>query len=135
MRALAIGIGLLVGALFVVFVIAESLDPHANDPDAFAVRFINNLDRPVLLALCNSDHSAKCENPPYTDQIDPGKNVEENISPDVRTEWAIEALGGKPLRCVVLYWKYWPHHDVQLNISDAAQWADPCSRITPNRAL
>src|SRR4051794_22651780 len=75
-----------------------------DDPDAFGVRFANDLGVPVVLALCQSDHSAKCDHPHYRDHIKRGHAIEENISPDVRTEWAIESESGRPLRCVVLYW-------------------------------
>lgn len=106
-----------------------------NDPDAFAIKFNNDTPISVVLALCNSDHSAKCEHPPYRDHISPGSSTEENISPDVRTEWAIETTDGQPLRCVVLYWKYWPGHDMQVYVSKAPQWKWPCSRRTPATPL
>lgn len=101
-----------------------------NDPDAFAIRFNNDLSIPVVLALCHSDHSAKCEHPYYRDHIKPGSATEENISPDVRTEWAIETKEGHPLRCILLYWRYWPGHDMQLRISQAPLWTWPCARAT-----
>jgi hypothetical protein len=114
-------------------VIVMGCDP--NEPDAFAIRFNNDLKQSVVLALCHSDHSAKCEHPYYRDTIAPGKATEENISPDVRTEWAIEDTSGTPLRCVVLYWKDWPGHDEQIRVSAAPIWAWPCPRTTPARPI
>ncbi len=102
----------------------------ANDPDAFAVSFENDLTQPVVIALCHSDHSAKCEHPHYRDRIGPGESHPENISPDVRTEWAIEDARGRLLRCVVLYWKHYPGSDQRVQISAAPRWAWPCPRPT-----
>jgi hypothetical protein len=104
---------------------------HLNDPDAFGIYFKNDLSQPVFVALCHSDHSAKCEHPYYRDRITPGTSQGENISPDVRTEWAIETPSGRLLRCVVLYWKYWPGHDVNVRVSAVPRWAWPCSGTTP----
>ena len=101
-----------------------------NDPDSFAIRFNNDLSVPVVLALCHSDHSAKCVHPYYRDRVKPGSATEENISPDTRTEWAIETEDGRRLRCVLLYWKYWPGHDMQVTVSQAPGWAWPCPRKT-----
>jgi len=84
----------------------------------------------VLVALCHSDHSAKCEHAYYRDRIKPGGVESENISPDVRTEWAVANPHGRLLRCVVLYWKYWPGHDVNVRLTAAPRWAWPCSRTT-----
>jgi hypothetical protein len=103
--------------------------------DSFLIRFNNDLAVPVVLALCNSDHSAKCEHPYYRDKIRPGDATEENISPDVSTEWAIETATGRPLRCVLLYWKNWPGHDMQVALSSAPHWGNPCARKTPASAL
>ena len=102
-----------------------------DDPDAFGIYFNNDLRRPVVLALCHSDHSAKCANPYYRDKIAPGSSVAENISPDVRTEWAIETPDASLLRCVVLHWRYWPRHDENVRLSQAPRWNRPCSRTTP----
>lgn len=107
-----------------------------NDPDAFGVRFNNDLSVSVVLALCHSDHSAACEHPYYTAHVKPGSAIEENISPDVRTEWAIKARDeSRLLRCVVLYRKHWPGHDMQVNLSQAPHWAVPCPRATPASPL
>jgi hypothetical protein len=106
-----------------------------NDPDAFGIRFNNDLGTSVVLALCHSDHSARCEHPYYRDKISAGGATEENISPDVRTEWAIETPTGRPLRCILLYWKYWPKHDMQVAVSAAPPWANPCVRTSPASAL
>jgi hypothetical protein len=122
-------VALLVGA--VVLASAGCSTRGVNDPDSFAIYFKNDLEQPVVVALCHSDHSAKCEHPYYRDRIAPGADVPENISPDVRTEWAIETLGGRPLRCVVLYWQYWPGHDENVRVSAAPPWDRPCSRTTP----
>jgi hypothetical protein len=101
-----------------------------NDPDAFGIRFTNDLSIPIVLALCHSDHSAKCEHPYYRDHIEPGGATAENISPDVRTEWAIKTEDGRPLRCILLYWKHWPGHDMRVKVSRAPHWAWPCPRET-----
>jgi hypothetical protein len=106
-----------------------------NDPDAFGIRFKNDLAVPVVLALCHSDHSAECEHPYYRASIRPGDSTEENISPGVRTEWAIETATKRPLRCILLYWKYWPKHDMQVAASDAPVWSNPCGRETPAAPL
>ena len=79
--------------------------PATNHSDGFPVRFQNDLGQPTILALCHSDHSAICEHPYYRDRISSGGATEENISTDLRTEWAVEDANGKPLRCIVLYWK------------------------------
>src|SRR2546428_12842813 len=50
----------------------------------------------------------------------------ENISRDVRTEWAIESPNGQLLRCVLLYRRHYPGEDRQLRISAAPRWASPC---------
>ncbi len=97
-----------------------------NDPDAFAVRLTNDLGRPVVLALCNSSHSAKCEHPAYRNSVKVGESYPENIAPDVRTEWAVETSDGQLLRCVNLYWKHYPGHDATFRLSAASPWANPC---------
>jgi hypothetical protein len=102
-----------------------------SDPDAFAIYFKNDLAQPVVVALCHSDHSAKCEHAYYRDAIAPGASGPENISPDIRTEWAIETPDGQLLRCVVLYWRSWPGHDENVRLSAAPRWASPCPRTTP----
>jgi hypothetical protein len=102
----------------------------SNDPDAFGVHFQNDLGQPVVLALCRSDHSAKCEHPYYRNRIAPGHTHPENISPDVRTEWAIETPSGKLLRCVVLYWEHYPGSEQLVHLSSAPHWAWPCPRET-----
>jgi hypothetical protein len=102
-----------------------------NDPDSFAIYFKNDLGQPIVVALCHSDHSAKCEHAYYRDAVTPGASGSENISPDVRTEWAIETPDGQLLRCVVLYWQYRPGHDENVLVSAAPHWARPCPRSTP----
>jgi hypothetical protein len=98
-----------------------------NDPDAFGVRFTNDLGRPVVLALCNSDHSAKCEHPAYRDgPLRVGDWYTENIAPDVRTEWAVETPNGRLLRCVNLYWEHYHGHEERFRLSGASRWANPC---------
>jgi hypothetical protein len=103
---------------------------HLNDPGAFGVYFQNDPGQTVLVALCHSDRSAKCEHAYYRDRIKPGSVEPENISPDIRTEWAVENPHGRLLRCVVLYWKFWPGHDVNVRLTAAPRWAWPCSRTT-----
>ncbi len=102
-----------------------------NDPDSFAIYFKDDLGQPVVVALCHSDHSATCEHAYYRDAIAAGHSGAENISPDVRTEWAIETPGGRLLSCIVLYWRYWPGHDENVQLSAAPRWSWPCSRTTP----
>jgi hypothetical protein len=101
-----------------------------NDPDAFGVHFQNDLGEPVWLALCQSAHSATCEHPFYRERVSQGSSLPENISPDVRTEWAVESEKGALLRCVALYWKHYPGHDVQLRLSEASLWRVPCAETT-----
>jgi hypothetical protein len=106
-----------------------------NDPDEFGIRFNNDLSIPIVLAICHSDHSAKCEHPYYRDHIKPGGATTENIGVDVRSEWAIENQDGRPLRCIVLYWKYWPGHDMQVKVSHTPSWAWPCPPETAARPV
>jgi len=106
-------------------------DATLHDPDAFGVHFENDLSQPVVLALCQSDHSAVCEDPNYRDGIPAGSSHAENIAPGVRTAWAVEDENGNLLRCVILYWEHWsggaePH----ISLSSAPAWADPCPRQT-----
>jgi hypothetical protein len=119
-----------VAVLFVGLVVLASFAPDVNEPDAFGIYFKNDLAQPVILNLCHSDHSKKCQHPYYRDHIAPGAAYPENISPDVRTEWAIEAPSGALLRCIVLYWKHYPGSDRDLLLSDAPGWSWPCSRTT-----
>lgn len=102
----------------------------AGQPDTFAVRFQDDLSQPMYVALCHSDHSATCEHPYYRDRVSARGSIEENISPDVRTEWAIEDRTGRPRRCVVLYWKNYPGSDQTVLISQAPRWHWPSSRGT-----
>jgi hypothetical protein len=103
-----------------------------NQPDAFGVRFHNDLSGSVVLALCHSDHSRRCEHPYYRDKIAVGEATEENISPDLETEWAVETPGGRLLRCVLLYWKYEPNHTPTVSFSSAPAWSRPCRRLSPS---
>lgn len=110
---------------FAVFVVCTGC-ASTNDPDAFGIHFTNDLGRPIVLALCNSSHSAKCEHPAYRDPVKAGESYPENIAPDVRTEWAVETPDGRLLRCVNLYWKHYPGHDQTFRLSGASRWANPC---------
>ena len=101
------------------------------EPDAFAVRFENDLGQPVVLALCHSDQSARCEHPYYADSIGMRSAGLENISPGIRTEWAVLDMHGNLLRCVVLYWKHYPGGTQHVRLSGAPLWAWPCPRATP----
>jgi hypothetical protein len=112
--------------LALVVIVAAAGCDSSNDPDAFAVQFVNDLGRPVVLALCNSSNSAKCEHPHYRDSVKIGESYPENIAPDVRTEWAVETPDGQILRCVNLYWKHYPGHDQTFRLSAASAWAKPC---------
>ncbi len=100
-----------------------------DQPDAFPVRFENDTGQPVLLALCNSDHSNECADPPYRDRIAPTVRDEENVAPDVQTEWAVETPNGKPLRCVMLYWRYAPSAEPTVQLGDAPPWQRPCPAL------
>ncbi len=122
--------GVLVAVVVALAVVA--CDSRALDgPDAFGIYFKNDLAQPVVLALCHSDHSAKCEHPSYRSNIPAGRSRGENISLDVRTEWAVETTDGRLLRCILLYWHYWPSHDEDVRLSRAPAWAWPCPRATP----
>ena len=116
---------------FAVLVLCGCDMSHVNEPDAFAIHFKNDLGRPMRLALCPGDASTNCAGAYYEDQVAPGAVDVENISPDVRTEWAVESISGGLVKCVVLYWKYWPGHDEAVRLSQAPAWATPCSRTTP----
>jgi hypothetical protein len=98
-----------------------------NQPDAFGVRFQNDLGGLMSLALCNND---RCDSPSYSREVAAGGTDEENISPDLETEWAVEAPDGILLRCVVLYWKYAPSHTPTIRLSTAPRWSSPCGRRT-----
>ncbi len=106
-----------------------------NQPDAFAVRFQNDLGSSTLLALCNRDHSRTCRHPAYREKLAAGKTTEENISPDLKTEWAVEAPDGHLVRCVLLYWKYAPNRTPTVRFSSAPAWSSPCSRMTSSTSL
>jgi hypothetical protein len=106
-------------------------NPNATyEPDAFAVTFHNDLGRPAWLALCQSAHSASCEHPFYRYRIAAGGSYPENIAPDVRTEWAVEAQDGQLIGCVLLHWQHYPGHAQQLRLSAAPSWHNPCPDIT-----
>jgi hypothetical protein len=119
---------LLAVALFLILAATAGCDP--NEPDTFGVRFENDLAQPVLLALCHSDHSAKCEHPFYRDLIARNEVTEENISPGVQTEWAVESGSGHLVRCVLLYWGHYPGATQRVRLSDAPRWSRPCARTT-----
>jgi hypothetical protein len=108
---------------------------HTGDRDSFAVHFTNDLSVPVVVALCHSANSAKCERPYYRDRIKPGEETVENISPDVRTEWAIESQDGLRLRCVVLSLPRRLGRDVRVDVSHAPLWTSPCRHETTVAAL
>lgn len=116
----------LISTWTVVVGLALAACNSSTEPDAFPVHFDNDLGRSVVLALCKSDHSVKCEHPSYRVSIRDGGSHEENISPDVRTEWAVEASSGALLRCVRLYWKRYPGHTPRVSLSNAAAWSNPC---------
>lgn len=61
----------------------------------------------------------------------PGDATSENVSPDVRTEWAVESEDEQPLPGVVLYLEALAGHDMQVEASQAPRWAWPCARRTP----
>lgn len=102
----------------------------SNDPDSFVVRFRNDSGSPVQLALCNSDHSEACQHPRYLDEIAAGGYLDENISPGTRTEWAIETVDGVLSRCVVLFWRHYPGHAMQITLSETPIWSYPCPDST-----
>ncbi len=106
-----------------------------DQPDAILVRFRNDLSVPTILALCHSDHSRVCEHPFYRDHIAVGGTTEENITPDAKTEWAVETPNGHLLRCVLLYWKYAPSDTPTVRFSSASAWSWPCRRMTPAAPL
>lgn len=116
-------------AIAVVLVLAAvGCGNIVSDSDALAVRFKNDLGKPVRLALCNSDHSEKCENPAYSDPVPAGGSIEENIAPTVQTEWAVLDDRDRPMRCVVLYWQHDPLDEPVIRLSSSPRWANPCPR-------
>ena len=128
-----------VGLALVAAVIAAGALIHINinfnvdtdDPDTWAVHMENDLGQPVVVALCQTDHSRMCTSPSYTDHIKVGGASDYNIGPDAAEEWAIKDKSGQLLRCVRLYWKHYPGGDVRLRLSKAPRWAWPCPRSTP----
>ena len=100
----------------------------STSPDTFAVHFDNDLGQPVVLALCKSDHSAKCEHSGYRDRVAIGQSYPENIEAAVRTEWAVQDVSGRNLHCVVLYWSHYPGIEPHIGLSTTPLWADPCPR-------
>ena len=117
-----------VGYLALALIVAAAACDLSNDPDAFAVHFVNDLGQPVVLALCNSHigTSMRCEHPAYRDSVKSGESYPENIAPDVRTEWAVETPDGQLLRCVNLYWKHYPGRSQTFRLSAASPWTKPC---------
>jgi hypothetical protein len=111
-------------ALLLTFALAGR--DTSNDPDAFGVNFKNDLGKPVLIELCHSDHSAKCDDPYYKNLANENTSYPENISPDVRTEWAVADTHGRLLRCMVLYWNHAPGHSPTVRLSTAPRWTNPC---------
>jgi hypothetical protein len=101
-----------------------------TESDFFVIRFENDLGRPVVLALCRSASSAKCDHPDYRDGLAIGGATEENVTTDLRAEWAVEDRGSHALRCVVLYRKHTPKHVETVRLSEAPRWSWPCKRPT-----
>jgi hypothetical protein len=105
-----------------------SCGSDASEPDAFGVRFTNDLGQPVHLALCNSDRSEKCEHPSYSELIPAAGSIEENIAPTVQTEWAVLDDQGRLRRCVLLYWHHAPRDEPTVRLAASPKWANPCPR-------
>ena len=104
-----------------------------NEPDVFPVYFQNDLQRDIVLALCNGAPDPSCRNPGYRDRIGRGGTTEENISTDVKTEWAIEDTRGRPFRCVVLFWPHYPGHSERVRLSAASRWSSHCGLMKATR--
>ena len=94
------------------------------------VRFENDLSRPVVLAMCHSDHSAICEHPYDRIRIGPGRAAEEVTLPSLHTEWAVEDTSGHLLKCLILHWTAHPRSTSAVLLSSAPTWKRPCSRDT-----
>jgi hypothetical protein len=62
-----------------------------DQPDAFAVRFQNDLGGRTVLALCDNN---QCENPYYLRQIATGGTDKENITPTLRPSGPSRLLTG-----------------------------------------
>jgi hypothetical protein len=95
------------------------------------VRFQNDLGQPIVLELCQSDHSTTCDHPYYRDSFPAGFSGEEMISTNYRTEWAVADTHGRLLRCVLLYWRHYNGVTPTIRLSMAPTWASPCPRQLP----
>lgn len=94
------------------------------------VRFANDLSRPVVLAMCRSDHSAICEHPYERVRIGAGRATVQVTLAGVHAEWAVEDIAGHPLRCVILHWNGHTNSTSVVRLSTAPSWKRPCSRDT-----
>jgi hypothetical protein len=94
------------------------------------VTFVNDLNHPVVLALCHSDHSDRCDDAYYRDSLAAGESGSENISYLIKTEWAVESTSGQLLRCVVLLWKKNPGILPRIRLSNTPRWQRPCPDST-----
>lgn len=94
--------------------------------DTFPIWFKNDLGQPVVIALCNSDHSDICEHPAFTDPIDDGRLQPENIELHAPEEWAVANSSGNLFKCARLSFAHYPGHSPHVLLSEAAPWADPC---------
>jgi hypothetical protein len=113
-------------------VLSACVAPSKSDleNDTFAVAFENDLGTPIILALCQSDHSDICEHPHYRERIEVGRSLLENIDLTVPEEWAVTKRDGGLLRCVRLSFVHYPGHRPKVRLSDAAMWANPCPKTT-----
>src|SRR4051812_35100369 len=106
---------------------------HRVLPGVVSVHIRNDVGRPVILALCRSDHSAVCANPGFRVRIRAGGTTRVVVPSALRTEWAVESLRGTLLRCLILHWHSDPGSTQLVRLSQAPPWADPCDRVTPVR--
>ncbi|MGE0305944.1 MAG: hypothetical protein AB7Q27_09305 [Acidimicrobiia bacterium] len=69
-------------------------------------------------------------NPYYKDKIDVGETAGENISTNIRTEWAVVTKDGQLVKCVNLNWRHYPGHSMEIRLSWTPAWTNPCPDAT-----
>jgi hypothetical protein len=102
-------------------------------PALVSVRADNDLNRPVVLALCDS--RASCAHPSARIRIGAGGTTSLGGITGMRIQWAVESPDGQLLRCMILHWSHAPGSAQLVRLSNAPRWSHPCSRETPTTSL
>jgi hypothetical protein len=106
-------------ALLVAVIVRSVSGPQhpgpGNNPDAFAVVFLDDLGQPIKLSSCNNPPS--CSSLNYTYSISNGSKDTENIGTDVKSTWLITEQSGTNFRkCLtLLYPNYVSHPKIRLS--------------------